>query len=193
MKTQSRCIGHAEALLTEPPSGPAPELVGASTRRQSARQGLNNGTLVVLTARFLNLANIDQFQYDTTKPQVDTPDTTPPDPATVTKRRQKQRRLDPDQILELVSQYLDGQSVRQLTEAWGIHRTTVLDHLQRHDVPRRVSKRKMTDAMVREAAKHYNAGRSLATLGQRYSVDPQTVSRELKKAGIQIRPPGRWG
>jgi len=35
--------------------------------------------------------------------------------------------------------------------------------------------------------------RRTTVLGQRYDVDPQTVSRELKKIGVQIRPPGRSG
>jgi len=51
----------------------------------------------------------------------------------------------------------------------------------------------MTDTQVEQAAERYRAGESLAKLGTRYDVDPQTISRELKKIGVQIRPPGRWG
>jgi hypothetical protein len=36
-----------------------------------------------------------------------------------------------------------------------------------------------------------HAGGSLANLGQHYDIDPQTVSRELKKIGVKIRPSGR--
>ena len=109
------------------------------------------------------------------------------------KRVQAQRRLDPDQILSLVTEYVQGQSVAQLSRSWKIHRTTVMDHLERNDTPRRPHRRKMTDAQVEQAAERYQAGESLAKLGIRYDVDPQTVSRELKKIAVKIRPPGRWG
>lgn len=108
-------------------------------------------------------------------------------------RVRDQRRLDPDQILNLVAEYFQGRSVAQLSRSWKIHRTTVMDHLKRNDIPRRPAKRKMTDTQVEQAAERYRAGESLAKLGTRYDVDPQTISRELKKIGVQIRPPGRWG
>ena len=104
-----------------------------------------------------------------------------------------QRRLDPDQILSLIAAYLKGKSVAQLSRSWKIHRTTVMDHLERNDIPRRPHLRKMSDAQVEQAAERYRAGDSLAKLGIRYDVDPQTVSRDLKKIGVKIRPPGRWG
>jgi len=51
----------------------------------------------------------------------------------------------------------------------------------------------MDDAQVEQAAGRYRAGESLAKLGECYGVDPQTVCRELRKAGATIRPKGRWG
>jgi len=68
-----------------------------------------------------------------------------------------------------------------------------MDHLKRSDVPTRPHKRKMNDEQVTRAAEFYRAGDSLAKLSHRYNVDPQTVSRELKKTDVTIRPPGRWG
>jgi hypothetical protein len=108
----------------------------------------------------------------------------------VQKRVHAQRRLDPDQILNLVAEYVQGQTVAQLSRSWKIHRTTVMDHLERNDIPRRPHRRKMTDTQVQQAAKRYRAGETLAKLGKYYSVDPQTVSRELKKIEVQIRRPG---
>ena len=49
----------------------------------------------------------------------------------------------------------------------------------------------MNDAQVEQAAEHYRAGESLAYLSKHYDVDPQTVRRELKKIGVQVRPPGQ--
>lgn len=68
-----------------------------------------------------------------------------------------------------------------------------MDHLELDDIPRRVSKRKMTDAQVEPAAARYRAGESLDRLGHGYDMDPQTTSRELKKIGVRIRSLGRSG
>ena len=107
------------------------------------------------------------------------------------KRVQDQRRLDPDQILSLVTEYVQGRSVAQLSRSWRIHRTTVMDHLERNEIPRRPSKRKMTDTQVEQAAERYRAGESLTKLGHNYDVDPQTVGRELRATGVAIRTRGR--
>ncbi len=144
---------------------------------------------MVLTARFLNLSAPRQSSVESS--DLTECDDLPSD--SVRTKVQAQRRLDPDSIQALVSDYLSGQSVRQLTETWDIHRTTVLDHLERNNIPRRPTVRKLTDTQLKEAADLYRAGNPLKTLGAKYSVDPQTVSRELKKVGVQIRPPGRWG
>ena len=148
-------------------------------------------TLVVLTARFLNLKRFDQHQYVTTSTQVDESELTTYGATPLAGEQQQQRRLDAHEIEFLASQYVAGKSVRELTESWGIHRTTVLDHLERLDIPRRRNTRKMTDRQVNEAAELYRAGSSLAKLGALFDVDPQTVNRELKRAGITLRPPGR--
>ena len=101
-------------------------------------------------------------------------------------------RLDQSDILQLVSDYVSGSSARQLSRDWNVHRTTVMDHLERHNIPRRPHVRKLTDTQLREAAELYQAGTSLAKLGTRYHVDPQTVSKELKRAGVTVRRPGPW-
>jgi Helix-turn-helix domain len=106
--------------------------------------------------------------------------------------RQHQRRLTDIEISELIEGYLAGSSVSQLTKTWKIHRTTVLDHLKRNNIPRRLNTRKLTDDQVEQAARRYRNGDSLSTLGEHYGVDPQTVSRELKAAGTIVRPSGRW-
>jgi hypothetical protein len=56
-----------------------------------------------------------------------------------TKRRalRAQRRLDAEEITELVAAYKAGRSIRDLATVFGIHRTTVGDHLSRQGVARR--------------------------------------------------------
>jgi DNA-binding MarR family transcriptional regulator len=144
--------------------------------------------MVGLTARFSNPVTPGQRvagpENDADSEQIFTPG--------ARKRVQDQRRLDPGQILSLVTGYLEGRSVSQLAREWRIHRTTVVDHLERNDVPRRTHVRNMTDEQVRVAAELYEARNSLAALDKRYDVDPKTVSKELKAAGVAIRPAGRW-
>ena len=103
--------------------------------------------------------------------------------------RQKQVRLGEREVLKLVSQYIEGLSVPELVERWGVHRTTVLDHLERQGVPRRATKRRLSDAQVAEAAELYRAGSSLASLGRQFRVSATTMSKELKAVGVPSRSP----
>jgi len=57
----------------------------------------------------------------------------------------RQVRLDEKQVLSLVGEYVAGSSVRELVKQWGVHRTTVISHLERAGVERRPNMRKMTD------------------------------------------------
>jgi DNA-binding CsgD family transcriptional regulator len=84
--------------------------------------------------------------------------------------------------------YRDGASVQNLAARFGIHRTTVLDHLKRRGVPRRPRVRKLTDRQIARAAEEYRSGDSLKALGERYGVDAATVRTHLARADVQIRP-----
>ncbi len=59
-------------------------------------------------------------------------------------------------------------------------------------MPRRRVVRKMTDALVAEAAARYRDGHSLATVAGEFNVDTRTLGREFRKAGIPIRPRRGW-
>jgi hypothetical protein len=52
--------------------------------------------------------------------------------------------------------------------------------------------RKMTDALVAQAAAMYFVGHSLATVANRFKVDTRTLGREFRKAGVPIRPRRGW-
>jgi lambda repressor-like predicted transcriptional regulator len=82
--------------------------------------------------------------------------------------------------------------VPDLVAQFGIHRTTVLAHLQRRGIGRRAQQRKLPDAQVEEASRLDQAGMSLAELGQRFDVNPATVNKELRRAGVPIRPRRGW-
>jgi transposase-like protein len=82
--------------------------------------------------------------------------------------------------------------VRQLAERFTVHRTTVLTHLELAGVPRRGHTSNLTKGQVTEAAKCYAAGASLAAIGRELGVDAATVNKELRRAGVQIRPRRSW-
>jgi hypothetical protein len=90
-----------------------------------------------------------------------------------------------------VADYQGGRSVRQLVRTYAINRTTVLDHLERRGVARRRNVRKLTDDDVQRAAHMYRSGASLIEVGERFAVDASTLGRELDRAGVRRRPPGR--
>ena len=87
---------------------------------------------------------------------------------------QQQRRLSPEAVAELIRQYTDGSSVATLANAFKIHRTSVLQHLTRHDVPCRRPLRSMTDIMVKR-------GRDLLPRGRFFKRCGLSLWRQLPK------------
>jgi len=50
---------------------------------------------------------------------------------------QRQRRLTPSEIVSLAQEYAAGATVNRLADRFGVHRTTVLMHLERQGISRR--------------------------------------------------------
>lgn len=101
--------------------------------------------------------------------------------------KQAQRRLAPDQVTELLAAYQGGSTVLELAASYGVHRTTVTGLLKRHGVPFRPPG--LDPADLPEAIRLYEAGWSLARLGQHFGVTGHnTISDALRKAGVTIRP-----
>ena len=98
-----------------------------------------------------------------------------------------QRRLSPSDIDDLVKAYQGGATIRQLAVEFGVHRTTVADHLDSRDVPRHHERTTWDDVMLRQAADLYATGLSLARVADRYDIDAQAVANRLRRAGIPIR------
>jgi hypothetical protein len=108
------------------------------------------------------------------------------------KQLQKQVRLSRGQVTRLVGEYQAGRSVAELARLYHIHRTTVLDHLKRAGVPRRFTRRKLTDGDVQAAAELYGQGLSLAKVGKKFGVDATTITREFRQLHVTIRPRRGW-
>jgi transposase len=95
------------------------------------------------------------------------------------------------EITELINAYKQQSSINQLAQRFGIHRATVTALLGRHGVERRRAGLAPTE--ISAAARLYCQGWSLARLGSKYTVDPATVWRALRAAGVAMRPPSRVG
>lgn len=99
-----------------------------------------------------------------------------------------QRRLSDVEHADLVRRYHEGASIDGLARELGIHRTTVINHLDRAGVARRRVPRKMTDGSVAQAAAQYQDGASLAAVADAFGVHIRTLRKDLRRAGTAIRP-----
>jgi AraC-like DNA-binding protein len=95
-----------------------------------------------------------------------------------------QRRLSDADIDDLVRSHREGVPIDSLGRRFGVHRTTLLHHLDRRGVPRPPNTRKMTDRSVRQAETRYRKSESLKAVASRFGVDPRTLAREFSKAEI---------
>ncbi len=103
-----------------------------------------------------------------------------------------QRRLSPADIDNLIEAYRAGATINRLAVDFGIHRTTVAGHLDRHDVPRQSELTAWDDEILTQAAELYATGSSLADVADQFGVDAQTVANRFRCAGIAIRPRRGW-
>ena len=99
-----------------------------------------------------------------------------------------QRRLATAILDHLVEDYVGGLSINALSRRFGIHRTTVMNHLESRGVQRRRNIRKLSSADVALAAGHYAKGLSLVSVAKEFEVNQATLTREFRAAGIPTRP-----
>ncbi len=102
------------------------------------------------------------------------------------------RRLAEEEIIQLVEDYVSGLSINEVARQHGVHRTTVINHLESRRVQRRRNLRKLSSPNVAKAARHYANGYSLAAVAKEFKVSETTVTREFHAAGIHIRPRRGW-
>jgi AraC-like DNA-binding protein len=102
-----------------------------------------------------------------------------------------QRRLSQGDVDELAHLYQEA-SIDALIRRYGVHRTTIIAHLDRRGVPRRLVGRKMTDPLVTQASERYSEGLSLADVASEFGVHARTLAREFRRAGTPIRGRRGW-
>jgi len=101
-------------------------------------------------------------------------------------------RLSPSEVEELILARRAGAEIRDLAARFGVHRSTVLEHLRRAEEPHRPWAGRTLDAEgLEEAAGLYQSGLSLRAVGERLGVDRRYLQRVFREAGVEIRPAGR--
>ncbi|MBF6099343.1 hypothetical protein IU510_14780 [Nocardia cyriacigeorgica] len=98
------------------------------------------------------------------------------------------RKLQPEEIAELVDAYRRGVSMVELGRRFEMHRNTVEAHLRRAGVIKR-PKVKMTPQLTERATRLYvEEVWTTARIGKELGVDASTVAKALKRAGVRMRP-----
>lgn len=87
----------------------------------------------------------------------------------------------------IVAEYKAGQTMKQIAARHGIHRVTVSEVLDRTGTAKRP--RGMNATQVSLAAKLYESGESLATVGAQLGFNATTVRIALMGVGVRMRDP----
>ncbi len=88
--------------------------------------------------------------------------------------------LTASEVDRLVDDYLDGATVNELADRYGVHRATVSAHLTRRGVTRRQPGLGVEEAA--EAVKVHLGGVSMRAVAQSMGVDRKAVRRALVEA-----------
>lgn len=99
--------------------------------------------------------------------------------------RRRQHRLSTAQVIQLTQAYQSGTSLNDLAEHFKVHRSTVLDHLNRADTPRR--RPALSPSQIDLAIRLYRGGQSLKDVGVHFGAHASTVRTALLSAGVAMR------
>lgn len=95
------------------------------------------------------------------------------------------RRLSPDTIQQLITDYQAGTPSTQLMFTYNLGKGTVLRLLRGHGVQLR--NQQMTPEHIEQAIQLYGQGLPLVAVGEQLGYDPGTIWRALKQAGAPRR------
>jgi hypothetical protein len=119
---------------------------------------------VQITARYSTLGGPDADSFEPSG-QSGTAGGTPSEraahrhpPPSADRPRQRQRRLSPEDITALITEYLAGADMAGIATRWGVHRGTVARHLQRAGVSLR--RQGIPTHRLAEALRLYEEGSS---------------------------------
>ena len=98
------------------------------------------------------------------------------------------QRLKPGVAEELAAAYRAGATTTELAPLFGISHASVLRLLAEQGVTMRMQG--LSESGVQIAIELYGEGLSVAAIGTKLGVAPQTAWRALRKAGVKMRPVG---
>jgi phage-related baseplate assembly protein len=95
------------------------------------------------------------------------------------------RRLNKDEIADLVKAYAEGELLDQLVARFRVDPTTIETHVRAAGIPKR--RHWVGPRQLEQAVKLYEGGRSVKFIADQLGVGATTVKRALSKAGVQLR------
>lgn len=103
--------------------------------------------------------------------------------------RNSQTLLRPEQVASLVTEYEQGVPVRELTERYNVHRTTVTEHARRNGLS--LHRRSLDEDERVKVAGLYEDGLLTGMIAERLGVSTGAVRIALTKEGVEVRRRGR--
>jgi len=148
-----------------------------------AGRGSRIDWLVDLTALFLNYVPAGQ----STGSQKEFYHDCPPDDRGVIKTGPTRRNtiLQEAEILQLVADYLSGETIAALGRQHLIHKNTVRAHLERQQVKLRPY-RKISDDQMPQVIAMYEEGSSIRAIAKVLDVLPDTLRRKMLDSGVVL-------
>jgi len=114
----------------------------------------------------------------------------PPTSDQYSPKPRSKRFLITEDVADIVSRYVAGETTQQIGNRYGISKTRVATVLREQNIT--IRRQGLNDKQVKEAAELYVAGKSLAWLGVRYGVSHTTVAGALRRQRIRLRPRPGW-
>lgn len=110
----------------------------------------------------------------------------PPEP--VPRKLQHQKRLSNSDIAsQIIAGYLSGETIRALAAQFGVHRTTVAQHVAKAGIHRQ--ERRISVEQIERAVSLYGQGHSLVSIGAELGFNAGTIQTHLRRAGVVMRDP----
>ncbi|GAA2089562.1 hypothetical protein GCM10009823_05440 [Brevibacterium salitolerans] len=96
------------------------------------------------------------------------------------------RKISDADRAEAIRLFHAGTYVKDIASSLRVTKTSVRKIL--HDAGVASPPRRMTEAEIKDAARRYENGESLARLGERFGYSPGTVRSKIVRAGVEMRP-----
>jgi DNA-directed RNA polymerase specialized sigma24 family protein len=96
-----------------------------------------------------------------------------------------QRRLSPETLQQIQTDYQAGLSASQLAVRYHLNRASVRRLIQRAGIP--PNRRPLTEAEIKQAVKLYATGLTVARVAAQLGRPATTVHATLRRGGVQLR------